>query len=428
MENLMIEGVRAIDPALGTDSIRDALVVDGRFADPASCPVPDGARRIDGRGLLLAPGFMDVHVHFRDPGATDSETLHTGALGAAHGGFTHVVTMPNTIPACDSAELIGRQIDAVLPVRILPSACLTIGREGRAPTDCETLAAAGAAAFTDDGCTVADDAVMAEAMRRAARAGKPVMDHAVNPAICGGGIIRDCAAARCHGLPVMPPEAEVEAVRRDIALCRKTGCRLHIQHVSCAGSIGLIAAARREGLPVTGEATPHHLAFSAEDIPGDDPNWRMNPPLGSPDDVKALRAAVLDGTIQIFATDHAPHSARRKSGGFRGGASGVLGMECAIGVTYRVMVRECGMPVADWIRAWTAAPAALLGRSSPTLAPGATADFTLIDPDDEWIVDSSRFASLSRNCPFDGSPAIARPVMTCCEGRVTFDATQRSNT
>ncbi len=420
METLLINNVRAIDPAPGTDTVRDVLVVDGRFAAPATCPVPDGIRRIDGRGLILAPGFTDIHVHFRDPGITDSETLETGALGAARGGFTHVVTMPNTIPACDSIELIRRQIDADLPVSILPSACLSIGREGKAATDCEALAAAGAAAFTDDGCTVADDAVMAEAMRRAARTGKPVMDHAVNPAICGDGMIRDCPIARRYGLPTMPPEAEVEAVRRDIALCRETGCHLHIQHISCAGSIELIKAARREGLPVTGEATPHHLAFSAEDIPGDDPNWRMNPPLGSPEDVKALRNAVLDGTIGIFATDHAPHSARRKSGGFRDGASGVLGMECAIGITFKVMVKECGMAIADWARAWTTAPMALLGRQPPTLAPGAVADFTLIDPNAEWTIDSSKFASLSRNCPFDGTLAVARPVMTCCEGRVTF--------
>ena len=419
---MLVTGVRAFDPASGTDSVRDVLVVDGRFADPTTTPVPARARRIDGRGLVLAPGFWDVHVHFRDPGATDAETLETGAAAAARGGFTHVVTMPNTIPAYDSAELLRRQLDATLPVKILPSACLSVGRSGKAATDADALAAAGAAAFTDDGCTVADDAVMTEAMRRAARVGRVVMDHAVNPSICGDGVIRDCPAARALSLPTMPPEAEVEAVRRDIALCRETGCRLHIQHVSCAGSIELIAAARREGLPVTGEATPHHLAIAAEDIPGDDANYRMNPPLGTRADVAALRKAVLDGVITIFATDHAPHTAEKKARGFRHAPSGVLGMETAIGVSYKAMVEESGMPLADWVAAWTAAPARLLGLDAPSLAPGAPADFVLIDTATPWKVDAAAFASKSRNCPFDGWTLHARPVLTCCEGAVTFDS------
>ena len=373
------------------------------------------------RYFIVPGGLRDVHVHFRDPGTPLAETRATGAAAAAAGGFTCVTTMPNTTPAGDSVAWLREQIeDTSIPVRIAPSACISKGRLGKEVADLEALAAAGAVAFTDDGTFVDDVHVMEAAMRRAAKLNRPVMQHAVVPALLAGGVMRDCPVARQFNLPVMPPAAEVEAVRRDIALCRVTGCALHIQHISCAGSIELIKAARREGLPVTGEATPHHLAFSAEDIPGDDPNWRMNPPLGSPEDVKALRNAVLDGTIGIFATDHAPHSARRKSGGFRDGASGVLGMECAIGITFKVMVKECGMAIADWARAWTTAPMALLGRQPPTLAPGAVADFTLIDPNAEWTIDSSKFASLSRNCPFDGTLAVARPVMTCSEGRVTF--------
>ncbi|MGI6494808.1 MAG: dihydroorotase [Kiritimatiellia bacterium] len=421
-DSLFFSGVRLLDPVNGLDAVRDVLVAEGRIeaiGEPGrGAPPPPSVKRVEGRGLLLAPGFRDVHVHFRDPGATRAETLASGAASAARGGFTHVVTMPNTLPACDSPELLRRQLEADLPVRILPSACLTVGRSGRAAADLEALAAAGAAAFTDDGSGVADDAVMEEAMRRAARAGRTVMDHAVDPALCGPGIIRDCETARRFSFPVMPPEAEVEAVRRDIALCRKTGCRLHIQHVSCAGTVELLAAARREGLPVTGEASPHHLAIAAEDIPGDDADFRMNPPLGTREDVAALRQAVLDGTLPLFATDHAPHEAAAKARGFRNAPSGVLGMETAIGVTYDVMVRKCGMPPLEWARRWTQGPAEMLGLPPPSLREGDVADLVLVDPETPWTVEPAAFASLSRNCPFKGWTLNARAILVIAGGRL----------
>ena len=214
------------------------------------------------RYVVVPGGLRDVHVHFRDPGTPEAETRATGAAAAAAGGFTCVTTMPNTTPAGDSPAWLREQIeDASLPCRIAPSACITKGRLGREVADLEVLAAAGAVAFTDDGAFVDDAHVMEEAMRRAAKLGKPVMQHAVIPALLGAGVMRDCAVARKFNLPLMPPEAETEAVRRDIALVRTTGCALHVQHISCAGTVELIRAARREGLPVTGEATPHHLLF-----------------------------------------------------------------------------------------------------------------------------------------------------------------------
>lgn len=421
IRDFAIYGARVVDPSTGADEVRDVEVRDGALHFGRAAALPPGAPRFDGCGLVLAPGLIDVHVHFRDPGSTEAETLATGAMAAARGGFTRVVTMPNTVPACDSQELLARQIAASLPVSILPSACLTRGRAGAEAADAAALAAAGAVAFTDDGSTVADDAVMEEAMRRAANVGRPVMDHAVNPSICGGGVIRDCETARRFSLPTMPPEAEVAAVARDIALCHKTGCRLHIQHISCAGSIGLIAQAQREGLPVTGEATPHHLAIAAEDIPGDDVNYRMNPPLGTRADVLALRQAVLDGTIGIFATDHAPHSAAKKALGFRSAPSGVIGLETAVGVSYKAMVEECGMPLLQWLRAWTTGPAALLGLPAPSLAEGCPADFTLLDLSTPWKVDPSAFASLSRNCPFASWTLHARARLTCRAGTIVFN-------
>ena len=371
-----------------------------------------------GRWLVVPGGMRDVHVHFRDPGVPEAETRATGAQAAAAGGFTCVTTMPNTTPAGDSPEWLREQIeDASLPVRIAPSACITKGRLGREVADLEGLAAAGAVAFTDDGSFVEDAHVMEEAMRRAAKLCKPVMQHAVVPSLLAGGVMRDCAVARRFGLPVMPPEAETEAVRRDIAICRVTGCALHVQHISCAGTVELIRAARREGLPVTGEATPHHLLLSCDDIPDDDANWKMAPPLGNREDVAAIRAGVKDGTLGLFATDHAPHPAAKKQGGFRSAANGIVGLETAAAVTWEVMVVQEGMSSEDWIARWTTGPAALLGEKP---AP-AEKSFAIIDLKASRTVDPAAFRTKSRNQPFAGMRFAAWPVLTVSNGKVTHD-------
>jgi dihydroorotase len=419
---LLITTVRVIDPAARRDAIADLFVAaDGRL-QPVPAHLPPDTCHIDGRGLVAAPGFWDLHVHFRDPGNPAAETLASGSAAAAAGGFTHVVTMPNTSPACDTTECVQRQRDPALPVRILPSACITSGRQGAHVADLEALAAAGAAAFTDDGAMVADDAVMADAMQRAKALGRVVMDHAVVPSLAGPGVIRDCALARQLGLPLFAAEAEVAAVARDIRLCRATGCATHIQHLSCAGAIDAIRAARHAGLPVTGEASPHHLAIAAEEIPGDDGNFRMNPPLGTRADVEALRRAVCDGTISCFATDHAPHTPETKTHGFAKAAFGVIGLETAIGVTYTVMVERAGLALPDWVARWTTGPAAVLGLPAPTLTTGAPADLALLDLCTPWQVNPATFQSRSRNCPFAGRTLRGRAVLTVCEGRVTHRA------
>ena len=365
-----LAAARVVDPEKGTDT------------------------RADSRYLVL-PGLVDVHVHFRDPGTPEAETRSTGAAAAAAGGFAQVVTMPNTSPAGDNSAWIREQIeDASLPVQIWPSACISRGRLGREVADLEALAAAGAVAFTDDGAYVDDAKVMEEAMRRAARLNIPVMQHAVVPALLAGGVIRDCPVARRFNLLVMPPAAEIEAVRRDLALARVTGCALHIQHISCAGTVELIRAARREGLKVTGEATPHHLLLACEDIPADDANWKMAPPLGNREDVAALREGVMDGTLSLFATDHAPHPASRKSGGFRTSANGIIGLETAVAATWQAMVEEEGMSVLEWARRWTTGPAALIRK--PLLGR------TVLDLQAARKVDPERFKSLSRNQPYAG--------------------------
>ena len=363
------------------------------------------------------PGFIDVHVHFRDPGVPEAETTGSGLAAAARGGFAAVVTMPNTTPACDSPELMQYQLDKARPLTthdsrltpciLLPSACITKGRIGHEVADLEALAEAGAAFFTDDGSYVADDHVMEEAMRRAARLGMCICEHAMDPNELKDGVIRDCDLARRLHLPVIPVSAETVAIRRDLSVCRVTGCRLHIQHISTAEGVGLVRAAQKEGLPVTAEATPHHLVLSCEEIPANDANYKMAPPLGNDEDRAELRRAVKEGVL-MFATDHAPHPAAKKSLGFEASANGIIGLEAAIPLTWNAMVEDEGMTPEAWAEAWWKMPRSIL---SPLAAKKLeSARRTTIEVGARRTIEVAKFASLSRNCPYDGMESICWPA------------------
>ena len=354
---------------------------------------------------LTFPGFVDVHVHFRDPGVPEAETTASGLAAAARGGFAAVVTMPNTAPAGDSVEWIESNIrcstfDLRPSTLIFPSACITKGRIGKEVADLEMLAEAGAAFFTDDGGYVADDKVMEEAMNRIAALNMVVCQHAMDPAEQKGGVIRDCALARKLGLPIISVETETKAIRRDLSLCRETGCRLHVQHISTAEGVALVRDAQREGLPVTAEATPHHLLLTCDDLTADDANFKMAPPLGNCEDRAELRKAVKDGVL-MFATDHAPHPAAKKSLGFAKSANGIIGLETAIPITYAVMVEEEGMSVEKWAEAWNKMPLDIVAGCGLRVA-GCGLRNTVVTIGEERAVDISAFASLSRNCPYNG--------------------------
>ena len=355
---------------------------------------------------LTFPGFVDVHVHFRDPGVPEAETTASGLAAAERGGFAVVVTMPNTTPACDSPEAIRRQREEGKGkreeggCRLLASACITKGRAGKEVADLEALAEAGAAFFTDDGSYVADDKVMEEAMNRIAALNMVVCQHAMDPDELKGGVIRDCALARKLGLPIISVETETKAIRRDLSLCRETGCRLHIQHISTAAGVALVRDAQREGLPVTAEATPHHLLLACDDLVADDANFKMAPPLGNREDRAELRKAVKDGVL-MFATDHAPHPAAKKSLGFAKSANGIIGLETAIPITYAVMVEEEGMDVEKWAEAWWKMPLDIVSGFKFQVA-GFKLKETVVTIGEERTVDINSFASLSRNCPYNG--------------------------
>lgn len=336
---------------------------------------------------LEFPGFVDVHVHFRDPGVPSAETTASGLAAANRGGFGAVVTMPNTTPACDSVELMEyqRKIAAGIPgTRLWTSACISKGRLGREVADLEALAAGGAAFFTDDGTYLSDAKVMEEAMRRAYDLNFVISQHALAP----GSF------------------TEAEAIKRDLSLCRETGCRLHVQHISTAAGIELVRNAQKEGLPVTAEATPHHILLCRDDIiPAQGGNFKMAPPLGTSEDRAEVRKAVKDGVL-MFATDHAPHPAEKKNCSYELAANGIIGLEAAIAITYEVMVVEEGMSVEKWAEAWWKMPLDII---NPELLKNTALPRTKVVVGEPWKVDVNSFASLSRNCPYDGMIFTCRP-------------------
>jgi len=422
---LYIQGARVIDPAAGLDRTMNLLVEEG-ILKPAPPTPPPGIPVLTGDGHVVTPGLIDIHVHLREPGGEQAETIETGSRAAARGGFTTIVAMPNTTPPLDTPELtrwVLEQGRAAGHAQVLPAPCITVGRAGLAVADLRAMAEAGAAAFTDDGCTVQDDAVMAEAMRLARELDVTIMDHAQDRNIeLQGGVMHEGEVSRRFGLPGIPTLAEARTIARDIRLAEETGCAVHIQHVTSREGVDEIRAARQKGLRVSGELSPHHLALADTDIDADDADYKMNPPLRSEEDREALRAALLDGTLELFATDHAPHPAARKAEGFLTAPFGVVGLETAVGVTYTELVAPGLMDLRTFVERWTVKPARVLGLAEPTLREGAPANLTVLDLHSPWVVQPEAFASLSRNTPFKGRTLTGRAVLTCCNGITTWQS------
>ena len=416
----MISGGRILDPVSGRDETADIGIEDGVLADPSE--LRGRPTIINARGCLVTPPFVDIHVHFREPGDEDAENTASGAAAAVRGGFGAVLAMPNTKPPVDTPCRVKEQIriaERFLPLKILVSACLSIGRKGLQLADLRAMAAAGAAAFTDDGSTV-PDSLMYEAARAAAELNLPILDHALDPEIASNGVIHDGSVAARLGLPGIPSQAEVVVVRRDIAVARQTGARVHIQHVSAAESVALVREARRTGTAVTAEATPHHIALTEEAASSGDANFKMNPPIRSERDRREILKGIRDGTISVIATDHAPHTARAKSAGLLKAPFGVIGLETAVGVTYAELVESGLMQPLEWVRRWTTGPAGVAGLPSPCLDAGAAGNLLIINIADPWTVEPARFASRSRNTPFSGRTLHGRPVFLFLEGRMVF--------
>ncbi len=422
---ILLQYGRIIDPANALDAPADLLIRSGRIDRiAAGIEPPVDAHVIDVTGCLVVPGLIDMHVHLRDPGFPEKETVETGCRAAAAGGFTAVACLPNTDPSIDSPEAIeyilnkAEQADA----RVYPIACATKGMQGGELTKIEALLDAGAVGFSDDGLPIESDAVMRDLLRRSERHGFPVCPHTEVFALTRGGHMHEGAVSRELGIGGMPAEGEAAMVERDINLMRSVGGRLHILHISVRRAVELVREAKSDGLDVTCEATPHHIALTDEDVRVYGTQGKMSPPLRSADDRVALLEGLADGTIDALATDHAPHTDLEKLQRFPEAPNGILGLETAVGTFFTHLVEPAILPASEIIRKLTAIPARILGIPGGTLSPGAAGDVTVIDPSHTWTVDAHAFRSRSRNTPFHGHTLTGRAVLTILDGRVTHRA------
>ncbi|MEG0498742.1 MAG: dihydroorotase [Alistipes sp.] len=379
---------------------------------------------VDLRGRCLVPGLVDVHVHLREPGFAHKETIATGSAAAAHGGYTTVCPMPNLTPAPDSVEHLQVELDAIArdaAVRVIPYGCITVGQKGRGDlVDFEAMAHA-VVAFSDDGRGVQTDATMEQAMRRAAQVGKPIVAHCEVDELLRGGYIHDGAYARAHAHKGICSESEWRQVERDLILAERTGCQYHVCHVSTKESVELVRAAKARGVRVSCETAPHYLLLTEDDLQ-EDGRFKMNPPLRSRADRAALVAGIQDGTIEVIATDHAPHTAEEKSRGLAGSAMGVVGLECAFGLMYKYMVCAGVISFAQLLALMSTNPRRLFGLGGGVVEAGAVADFTVLDLDEEYTIDPAQFRSKGRATPFAGWQAQGRAVRTVVGGRTVYDA------
>jgi dihydroorotase len=422
-ETLFIEGGRVIDPASGTDGVRTVVVRDGRIAEVAErAERPRDARVVDARGKWVTPGFVDLHVHLREPGQEYKETVATGARAAVAGGFTTVCAMPNTKPVNDNASVaelvLARAAQAGL-ARVLPVGCISRAQGGEDLAEYGELKAAGCVAVSDDGKPVTSSGLMRRALEYARAFGLPVAVHEEDPGLAGKGVMHEGATSTRLGLKGIPAAAEDVMVLRDLALLELTGGRLHVQHVSTKGAVRAIREAKRRGLAVTAEVTPHHLALTDEDVAasGYSTDFKMNPPLRSAEDVQAVREGLGDGTIDAIATDHAPHSAVEKDLEFDAALNGIVGLETAFSVCLG-LVRKGVLPERRLVEALTIGPARAFALAAGTLARGAAADVAILDADAEWLVDPAKLHSKSRNTPWKGKRLPGRCLFTIVGGRI----------
>ncbi|MFP4673889.1 MAG: dihydroorotase [Opitutales bacterium] len=421
---LWITGGRILDPANQRDETGELYAVDGVFVERLTDEQKRSARKVDARNLVVAPGLVDIHVHFRDPGQTRKESVLTGAKAAAAGGYTSVVCMPNTSPVCDNAGTIHRIRDKAAResvIRIHPSGCLTAGMEGKSLAPTGQLKDAGVVAVTDDGKCVQNNEIMRRAVEYANMFGLTIMDHCQDADLTQDAAVNEGEWSLRLGLRGWPRAAEDIIVARNIILADITGARIHMQHVTSATSVALLREARARGVKVTGEATPHHIEFTDECVCDYDTVYKMNPPLRTETDRLALVEGLRDGTLSCIATDHAPHTTSEKDAEFDAAPFGVIGLENALASTLGILHQKHGFPLGDVIALMTHKSAAICGLNAGTLSPGAPADICLFDPDEEWTVDAEQFFSKSRNCPWHGRTLNGRVKGTYVGGRQVFD-------
>jgi dihydroorotase len=421
---LLIRGGRVIDPSRGLDETADLLIQDGTVAAVGRrLGSPDGVDTVDAKGLVVAPGLVDVHTHLREPGQEDRETIATGAAAAAAGGFTAICAMPNTDPPIDNQSAVGfvvKQGAAAGAARVYPIGAISLGQKGEQLAEFGELVGAGAVAVSDDGRPVASGHLMRTALEYARTFGIPVADHCEEPSLAQGGVMHEGLVSTRLGLQGIPAAAEEIMVARDVLLAGHTGGHIHLCHMSTRGSVELIRRAKDRHLRVTAEACPHHFALTHEACEGYNTNAKMNPPLREAEDVAAIRAALKDGTIDLIATDHAPHHYDAKEREFDDAPFGIVGLETALGLGLTVLVDGGVLTLPELIARMSTVPARTFGLPGGSLAPGQPADVVVFDPRGAWTVDPRRFKSKSRNTPFAGWELKGRVVRTVVGGRTVF--------
>lgn len=423
MSRTLLRGGRVLDPASGHDGVADLLFEYGRIVAVGPGLPADDAEEVDVSGRWVTPAFVDLHVHFREPGQEYKEDIASGGRAAVAGGFGTVACMANTEPVNDDPSVTDYILDRARqesPVRVHPVAAATKGLAGEVMTEMVALVEAGAVAFSDDGNTIMDAGVARRVLEYSTLVGAPVIVHAEDRGLVGEGVVNEGAVATRLGLPGNPALAEAVHVSRDIQLAELTGAHVHIAHVSTAQAVQMVRRARERGIHVTAEATPHHLTLTDEATLGYDTNTKMAPPLRGRADVDACREGLADGTIDAIATDHAPHALHEKEVDFCEAPNGILGLETALPVVLD-LVRDGTLAPLDLVRRLTSGPAHIIGRPWGTLAVGAAADVAVLDPERRWVYDPTKGWSKSRNSPWAGQELVGRALRTYVEGRLVYD-------
>lgn len=428
---LIIKNGRVLNPATKQDAVMDIIIEKNKILQVGSGDTStieetnEQVQVIDASGCLVMPGFVDLHVHFRDPGLTYKEDIETGAQAAARGGVTTVCAMPNTKPVVDCIETldyIQRKAAETAPIHVEQLSAITVGQNGMELVDMKAMTDKGAIAFSEDGKSVMDILLYAEAMKQAAELGAVVMAHCEDKALVRGGVLNEGVASKRFGVPGITNSVEDVITARDIFLANDYGTKLHLCHCSTAGSVELVRMAKKMGIPVTAEVCPHHFTLTDGDIDKEDANYKMNPPLRSEKDVQALIRGLQDGTMEVISTDHAPHSAEEKAKGFLEAPFGIVGLETSASLTYTALVATGILTPMQMAEKMSWNPAKVIGIDGErgSIEAGKLADLVIFDPDAEYTVDVNEFASKGKNTPYNGKQLIGRVRMTICEGSIVY--------